>query len=373
MFEELRIKKFQGYANAVFKFVPGINVILGLSTVGKTAVLRALRLVKDNRPSGAEFFPNFEKENGETEIELICNNGRVLITKDIRVSKVNERKVKSTTYELDCGKKFSFTGVGEDVPDQVREFLNLSELNFQWQFDTPFLVSSTRFGKTSGDVTRLINEITKLEKVEEWESKLTTKINSFNQRLVVIKDAISAAENGLKKYEGLDDLGVVVDKLKKTVSEYNSLSHLVFRLDGSLKEYEEQYRSLEKLKKYSTAEKYVLRAEKIQSEIDKIDSLDESLKEYDKIAGALGKKRAVVSELDELLSRIKDLEFDEEKYLLLKNLLGGIEEKAIKISKLKERQGFLQSEYEEFFESGRCPVCFSEISEEKRKEIAKSL
>jgi len=159
MINGLRIKKFQSHEDSYFRFSPFVNIIQGLSTVGKSAVLRSKRLLIDNRPSGGKFFSNFAGPKGETEVEFELDNGSVKITKDIRINKVGKKEVKATHYFLKTKEgEFTFTGIGESVPDQVSNLLNMSELNFQRQFDVPFLISSST---SSGEIARTINRITK--------------------------------------------------------------------------------------------------------------------------------------------------------------------------------------------------------------------
>ncbi len=265
MFKKLSIVNFQSHADSSFEFSPFVNVIQGLSTVGKTAVLRALRLLIDNRPSGGRFFSNFAGDKGETKITLDLDNGQIVVVKSIKVS-ADKKEVKATHYYLDiAGKKFSFTGVGESVPDDVKKILNLSELNVQRQFDMPFLVSSS-----AGEIARVINRITNLEKVDDWVSSLTSKINESNRSIVLLEDELKSARIDLDKYDGLDDTDQVVKDLLKTQGELTSLLSVASRLDRELISYEEKYRSQEPLRELIKAEKYIAKAEKIRVDDDRI-------------------------------------------------------------------------------------------------------
>jgi len=55
MIKYLQIQNFQSHKDSLLEFDPGVNVIVGSSDSGKTAVIRALRWLVWNRPSGDAF------------------------------------------------------------------------------------------------------------------------------------------------------------------------------------------------------------------------------------------------------------------------------------------------------------------------------
>ena len=108
----------------------------------------------------------------------------VTLSKDVRINKKGEKVVTGQKYTIDQGAlgNHNFEGFSTSVPDQIEETLNLSELNIQEQFDIPFLVMTS-----PGEIARTINRITKLEKVDEWVSKLTTKVNQNNTKIKLLE------------------------------------------------------------------------------------------------------------------------------------------------------------------------------------------
>jgi len=306
VFKSLRIRKFQSHEDTFLEFSPFVNVLQGLSTVGKSSVLRAKRLLVDNRPSGARFFSNFAGDKGETIIDLELPEGKVEIIKDVRTTKKGEKELKSTTYNLEVqGEKFSFTGVGESVPDQVKELLNLSELNDQRQFDSPFLISTS-----AGEIARTINRITNLEKVDEWVSTLSSKINDVNRSIISYEEDIKFGEIELARYADLDETGLIVNKLSATQGELNSLQIKHSHLDRDLVVYEEKYRTQENLKAFLKAEKYISRADKLQRDIDLFHNLMSQLSKYDNLKNEKQRMSAQLSELEPLLGKIEKSSFD---------------------------------------------------------------
>jgi exonuclease SbcC len=52
MITQLNITNFQSHVKSVLKLSPGINVICGPSDSGKSAIIRGLRWVIENQPTG---------------------------------------------------------------------------------------------------------------------------------------------------------------------------------------------------------------------------------------------------------------------------------------------------------------------------------
>jgi DNA repair exonuclease SbcCD ATPase subunit len=84
-FRRLLIENFQSHAHTELDFVPGLNVLVGPSDSGKSAILRALRWVLFNTPRGTEFIREGAEQcrvvltlNDGTEIERIRGRKKAL-------------------------------------------------------------------------------------------------------------------------------------------------------------------------------------------------------------------------------------------------------------------------------------------------------
>ena len=76
MIQSLALKNFQSHKDTLIKFDPGVNVIVGSTDSGKSAIIRALRWLVWNRPIGDKMRSNW---GGETEVIIDDELGR---TKD---------------------------------------------------------------------------------------------------------------------------------------------------------------------------------------------------------------------------------------------------------------------------------------------------
>ncbi len=123
MIERIKLNNFQSHENSELVFSPGVNVIIGQSDSGKTAIIRALRWLVWNRPLGDAYISHWA-DKCSVEIEVDKHT----------IKRIKERK-NSNAYYLD-GKLFN--AVGGDIPDEIMKLLNLHEINLQQQLDRPF-------------------------------------------------------------------------------------------------------------------------------------------------------------------------------------------------------------------------------------------
>ena len=88
MITSLSIKNWQSHKDTKLDFVNGVNVIIGVPNSGKTAVLRALLWLIENRPKGAsQFMPSWENRC-VSEVEVILeDNSTIRLEKLLKVNK----------------------------------------------------------------------------------------------------------------------------------------------------------------------------------------------------------------------------------------------------------------------------------------------
>ena len=84
MIDKLVIKNFQSHKHSVLVFSPRVNAITGTSDVGKTAIIRALKFILQNKPAGDDFISDWANE---VSVELLING-----------TSIERVKVKSNSY-----------------------------------------------------------------------------------------------------------------------------------------------------------------------------------------------------------------------------------------------------------------------------------
>jgi hypothetical protein len=135
----MTLENFQGHKHTELSFVPGINAIIGSSDNGKTSILRAIRWAYNNRPLGDDFVSHWNitekgKLLGESSTTLVFDCGSLT-------------RIKTPTRNGYTIGDVELGAIGTDVPKEVTDLFNMTDLNFQDQDDRPFLIS-----ESAGDV-----------------------------------------------------------------------------------------------------------------------------------------------------------------------------------------------------------------------------
>src|SRR6478736_10474435 len=146
MIEKIVLTNFQCHEKLVLNLDPGINVIVGESDQGKSAIIRALYWVSQNSPSGDSFI-HWDAE--ECSVFIKANKSKI---KKIKGKKQN-------TYLVDDQE---FNAFGQNVPEEVTQALKLYPINFQRQLDQPYW-----FMETPGALTKKLNEMINLAQIDD--------------------------------------------------------------------------------------------------------------------------------------------------------------------------------------------------------------
>jgi exonuclease SbcC len=198
MLESLKIKRFQSHVKSQLNFSSGVNCIIGPTDSGKSAIIRALKWIITNKPSGDDFingndcFVSVKVQEGD---EIARMKGKT----------INE-------YHLNDS---IFRAFGTETPDEIKHVLNFSDFNFQSQLDSPFLLT-----ESSGAVAAFFNKIAKLDKIDTGLSNAQKEINSLNQEIKFQKNQILQKREQLKEFDYLEPLENKVDEYEKINQTY---------------------------------------------------------------------------------------------------------------------------------------------------------
>lgn len=203
MFNRVSINNFQSHKHSVLNFHEGMNVIIGQSDSGKSAILRALRFVSDNRPGGDAFRSTW---GGATFVKIeLMENVSVMRTKSKK-----ENSYRLSTYDE------PFLAFGQDVPIEIQKALNIDDVNMQKQLDAPFLLS-----ETSGNVATHFNKIAKLEQIDYSRNYIQSEINKITANIKQAKAIALEKTESLKTFDFLTPLKIELEtvKQKKTIND----------------------------------------------------------------------------------------------------------------------------------------------------------
>lgn len=347
MIKSIELKNIQSHENTRLELGKGINVIIGSSNNGKTAILRGLYWVRYNRPLGIDTLASHWALNDKGDLKSPIS---VSVENDFGI--VTRKRTKGENQYIVNGKVLNV--VKSDVPEEVEKALCLSDTNIQRQLDEPFLLS-----KSSGDVAKYFNRVVRLDVID----RVLTNAEGTKRKIQAdIKSSKAQVEDCEKKLEGfswIENVGKLIDKYNRVDENKAGLEESCESLLSSLSNYENYSRKLINL---DSQKKLV---DEIERVFDKIDNLSSSINELeDSISQFNGvKDYPDLSEQKKLVLKIEN--FDRESLL---NLDGKINSLSEELSNLN----LAQAGVEEMSENIRylkkkfpsvCPLCGSPMKE----------
>lgn len=203
---------FQTHTDTRVEFGDGASVLIGETEAGKSTLIRALGWVLMDDPSGD--FVQF----GEKEVSVTVGiDGRV-ITKT--------RRGGSTYYVLDDGEPFK----GAAVPPSIAKLVNMTHVNWQFQFDSPFWLSDS-----GGEVSRQINGVVDMQAIDRVMTRATADakaaVTSTQAAKLNAIAATTAADEAPDVRPALTELNHIID-LEKAMSDASARLPEFDRLAG---------------------------------------------------------------------------------------------------------------------------------------------
>lgn len=345
MFRSLELKNFQSHKDTRLEFGPGVNVIIGTSDSGKSSIFRGLRWVMYNRPLGDAFCSHWAGKEA-TSVTLEMDNNTI----------TRSRENNKQRYLLDG---LDLTAFKTDVPEEVSQALNIDSVNFEQQFDRPFLLDNS-----PGEVAQYFNKIAHLEKIDISLKQLHQRNRANNQIKVELETRKKETEEELKKYAGLEALDsrlVVLERMEENNTKTGE--HIV-----GLNEMIEQLISLSKSLMY---EKEVTQAYNVVEECLLLASERNALNEQIYAIKEVEEQLTDDKGIDVVLTRIETtLEMEEQHSVLtnvsreLKSFIREIDTTNKDIVKAENRIKETEATLKQRMPS-TCPLCGSNIKEEK--------
>ena len=306
--DRLVLRNFQAHKSTELEFCPGVNAIIGESDEGKTSIIRALYWASQNKPSGGNFISDFSKR-GECSSTIVVDGNE--ITRFKNKSK-NEYRINNQPFKA-LGKS--------GVPDEVKNILQLDELNFQNQMDSPFLLS-----QNGGEVARYLNDIVNLNVIDESSKRINKKLNDCNRDIVHLNELILNIRGEKAEYHWLDQAEKELLQLEKEQNNYltKNADQIVF---GDLLDDIDDL--VEELEQYQDKD----------DEEYQIKLLIEEYKAYLATSDYLNEFKSDLNSLKTISNKIDSLPFDKkeiEDITLLSNLIDSFEQTYKSLSNLSE-------------------------------------
>lgn len=426
--EYIEIVNFQSHDNTKLKFDEGVNVIIGPSDSGKTAVIRAMKWIFFNEPSGTDII---KKGEDSAKVTLKLNTGFKII---------RGRSKSKNYYEIISPENETqrFEGFGLNVPQEIIDLTGINKidlgnmkksLNIAEQLESPFLITDSpsikanALGKLAGvdiidkalgnlskdmyeinsarksiekeirdqkDILKnfeyLKDEKVKIERLEylfnqvdEYKTKLNT-LNDLEKKYSNNLEKTNQTIEYLEKFKNLDELFLIYEKMAYKVNNlklYSNLNNKLLYTDSKIKELEILLRKIDTdkisniysnlLEINKTLEKYKYVYKNFVNINKQINQVEKTLKKYPDILY-----------VDKLLVQLSTLNINKEKLSKLKNSLDNVNQKLEEgnnyVEKLISNYKTAVNTYIELLkESGTCPICYNKIDDEHIERILEEL
>lgn len=288
---KININNFQSHQDSELQLDVGVNVIVGSSDSGKSAILRALNWVVNNRPSG-DSFTNYESDF--CRVAMIVNGYLVERYKD----------KKNNCYVLD---KEEFKAFNKDVPEPIKKIINLSKINFQYQMDSPFMISLT-----GGQITKELNSIANIDCIDETIKEINKKKTVTKTRLNNLQEQIITRQEELTVYQDLlPELSSILNLMKSKKEEVDKLSDKIDATSNTIMSISDIDSSLSRINKLADTKSNIKFIEEKLLELNEIEKNDKEIsvinlqiKNIETIYEKIEKQNVVINNLNKKYARL---------------------------------------------------------------------
>ena len=205
MIQSLEIQNRQSWASCRIDFSPCVNVIVGRGTGGKSALLRALRWPLENTSGDSQISHWIMRESkGKSKNLVLDGESSVTITKPQGTLR-RFKNPKMNGYEV-SGK--TLTGVGVAVPEEAKDFFNLTEINIQGQHDPHFLISLP-----GTQVSAYLNRVVGIDEINTYLKSAASCLKGSKEAHKALIDVQEADRKALEALAWIDGIQGQLDAL----------------------------------------------------------------------------------------------------------------------------------------------------------------
>lgn len=212
MINSVHIENSQSHKDTYIEFDSGLNVIVGETDSGKSALLRSLRYAIWNKPNSKVLLSNW---GGVLRVELNIDGNLI-----VRESGNKE------LYKLN---DLEFNSFGTKVPVEIEKIINMTEINSQEQIDQFFLLT-----ETPGYVASYLNKIANLEQIDEVTKSIKSELNETKRLIEHQKNDLKSKEAELESFsflstfkQDLDEADALQLRVSDTETKISTISYAI--------------------------------------------------------------------------------------------------------------------------------------------------
>lgn len=367
MIKSLDILNFQAHKESHLDFVPGVNVITGQSDAGKTSIMRSMQWTITNRPTGDAFKNWSASPKDDIAVEIVLDNASIALTRE---------NGKNTYLLTKDGEDQSFSAIKTDVPEEIKQTLNLPEGNIQTQHQSYFLLQDS-----PGEVARKLNELIGLDIIDTMFKNINSKIREATGQITLFKSERDRIEKELEKFSNLDKIEKLITSIEKNEAIASGITSALNDLTKSAatlmyikteRQRESDFLALESfINKINSKIEQVLNLKNKQINLisllvnlKDIKSMREEDNAWIELEPYYNTMQAKIQTLKEIKERNQKIS---SAYLVLKNIQ---KSRQIEINRL---EAFQTSYTDLLLEAKICPTCGTKIDAKKITSIMKEL
>lgn len=347
---EVMIENFQSHQYTRLELSPELNVIVGPSDQGKSAIMRAIRWVLFNEPRGTDFI---RVGTQEARVTLIWSDGS-------RVTR--ERSLRRNRYIIEkTGEEpVILEGFGQEVPVEVRQLsgvepLQIDEntclyLHLGQQLEGPFLLEGSGIGQLRA---KAIGRLSGVHLLDAAQRSLVSDVNRLQQTERRLGEEKERLEAQLQEYSHLPELLARLQEVQLRASQLDRLEEDKKNLEQLIGEWQEIEQRLATGRAYieqisvgvaarpllEGAEKKAVEYQQLNLLKQEWERLQQELAAQEKILQSTAETDKLVSLLDqrtELFNQYQELHRAWEEWQRLQKSLVSIEEELLPLSKAEE-------------------------------------
>lgn len=293
------LENFQSHKYTVVELGPELNVIVGPSDTGKSAIIRGIKWALYNEPSGDYFIREGERDCSVT-IEFSDN---------LKIKRYRSKSKNMYILYDKEGEEIRFEGFGTVVPEEIIEQVGIKKIyldsdettsvNLGEQLEGAFLLSE-KTGVRASAIGRLVG-VNIIDDALRETLKDTRNLSNSKKNL---EETINNLENELKEYDYIEELVNKINKIdeikngildrSKRKEKLVSILNEVTSLKSELKTLKYQLVILEKVDKLEIITKT------ISEEFSKYRYLNNQKSSLDRITNGIKEDLNTLEELREM-------------------------------------------------------------------------
>lgn len=348
---ELKVRNFQIHKNLTVKFTKGVNVIIGDTDAGKSALLRALHLLIMNNPRSGESIYQNSYDNKPLSIQIKDDRGNII-----------RRSKKRYYLNGDLMK-----AVGTDIPIPIMELFPFNSINWQKQLDQHFLIL-----QTGGGAAKLLNASSGMEDQETLMKNVKSNITEHKSNIKRLILNNKEHDKVITKLRPVSRLLMKAKAIKQLSNQSNELDNEITNLNILIKDIQdhhidpEVYTSINLLiNDITEIDNYQKESITLNHSIKQINDLIIQLKETRKYLDKIGITNILIDSLNSVI--IQSKESSNIKIMLnqLFNITDQIKTTQKDIKQFTNELEWLENEFhQKLLEVGECPFCGIKIKKE---------